>query len=106
MMYRLDEHWEWTGKYEAPDVLMAPSQYMLRNCFLAVEADEHPVKYYVEEFGDDNLIYSTDYPHADSKFPEATETFLTLPLSEDSKRKILWDNYARLYNLSAPEPAP
>ena len=21
MMYRLDEHWEWTGKYEAPDVL-------------------------------------------------------------------------------------
>ena len=34
MMYRLDEHWEWIGKYEAPDVLMAPSQYLLRNCFL------------------------------------------------------------------------
>ncbi len=106
MMYRLDEHWEWTGKYEAPDVLMEPSKYLLRNCFLAVEADEHPVKYYVEEFGDDNLIYSTDYPHADSKFPDATETFLTLPLAEESKRKILWDNYARLYNLPAPSLEP
>jgi predicted TIM-barrel fold metal-dependent hydrolase len=102
MMYRLDEHWEWTGKYEAPDVQMAPSKYLQRNCFLSVEADETPVKYYVEEYGDDNLVYSTDYPHADSKFPGATEAFLTLPLTEDSKRKILWDNYAKLYNVPTP----
>ena len=31
--------------------------------------------------------------------PEATNLFLKLPLSEASKRKILWDS-ARLYNLA------
>jgi predicted TIM-barrel fold metal-dependent hydrolase len=103
MMYRLDEHWEWTGSYEAPEVLMKPSEYMKRNCFLSVEADEATARYYIEEFGDDNLIYSTDYPHADSKFPHATESFLTLPFSDESKRKILWDNYAKLYKVPAPE---
>jgi predicted TIM-barrel fold metal-dependent hydrolase len=56
----------------------------------------------VEVFGDDNLVFSTDYPHADSKYPRAVETFLTLPLSDVSKRKILWDNWCRLYDVPAP----
>jgi predicted TIM-barrel fold metal-dependent hydrolase len=104
MMYRLDEHWEWTGKYEAPDLQMAPSQYLLRNCFLSCEADEATARHYIDEFGDDNIVYSTDYPHADSKFPNATESFLGLPFGDDSKRKILWDNYAKLYDLPNPTP--
>ena len=45
-------------------------------------------------------VFSTDYPHSDSHFPEATNLFLKLPLSEQSKRKILWDNCARLYNVT------
>ena len=102
MMYRLDEHWEWMGKYEAPDVLMKPSEYMLRNCFLSCEADEDTARHYFEDFGDDNVVYSTDYPHADSKFPHATEAFLSLPFEESTKRKVLWDNYAKLYNLPDP----
>ena len=48
---------------------------------------------------DDTLVFSTDYPHSDSHFPEATNIFLKLPLSEASKKKILWDNCARLYRL-------
>ena len=28
MMYRLDEHWEWTGKYEAPELQMEPSRVL------------------------------------------------------------------------------
>ena len=102
LLYRLDEHWEWLGKYEAPDVRMKPSEYLLRNCFLAVEADEAPARHYIEDFGDDNLVFSTDYPHADSKFPHATEEFLRLPLPDASKKKILWDNYAKLYGLTLP----
>ena len=81
---------------------MKPSEYLLRNCFLAVEADEAPARHYIEDFGDDNLVFSTDYPHADSKFPHATDEFLRLPLPDSSKKKILWDNYAKLYGLSLP----
>jgi predicted TIM-barrel fold metal-dependent hydrolase len=102
LFYRLDEHYEWLGKMEAPDLTMKPSEYFLRNCYLSVEADEELVKQYVEHFGDDNLVFSTDYPHADSKYPHAVESFLTLPLSAASQRKILWDNWSRLYDIPAP----
>ena len=105
LFYRLDEHYEWLGKMEAPELTMKPSEYFLRNCFLSVEADEELVKQYVEHFGDDNLVFSTDYPHADSKYPHAVESFLTLPLSAASQRKILWDNWSRLYDIPAPAAA-
>jgi uncharacterized protein len=99
LLHRLDEHWEWTGKTDAPDLEQAPSEFFRSNCFLSVEADETPVKYYVDWFGDDNLVFSTDYPHGDSKYPDAVDGFLELPLPEDTKRKILWDNWCRLYDM-------
>lgn len=99
LFYRLDEHYEWLGAYEAPDLRRRPSEYFRTNCFVSVDADEEPVRQYVEVFGDENLVFSTDYPHADSKFPHAVETFLRLPISEESKRKILWENWKRLYGV-------
>jgi len=100
LFYRLDEHYEWVGKLEAPELRRKPSEYLKSNCFLSVEADEEPVTQYVERFGDDNLVFSTDYPHADSKYPRAVESFMGLPLAPTSKRKILWDNWCRLYGVS------
>ena len=45
-------------------------------------------------------VLSTDWPHDDSRFPHAIDGFLGMGhLSNDSKRKILWDNCARLYRL-------
>jgi predicted TIM-barrel fold metal-dependent hydrolase len=66
---------------------------------VSVEADEAAVSLFVQWFGDDNVVFSTDYPHPDSKFPHSVKKFLSQPLSANSKRKILWDNCARLYNL-------
>ena len=45
-------------------------------------------------------VYSTDYPHGDSRYPKATEAFLKLPISDEDKRKILWDNCSRFYSVS------
>ena len=56
-------------------------------------------RYYVDSFGDDNLVFSTDYPHGDSKFPAAVAAFLELPLRDETKRKVLWDNWCRLYGM-------
>jgi len=102
LFHRLDEHWEWVGRYEVPELKKKPSEYFRTNCFLAVEADEVTVKDYVAWFGDDNLVFSTDYPHADSKFPKSVDAFLELPLSEQARRKILWDNWGRLYDVPLP----
>ncbi len=49
---------------------------------------------------------ATDYPHGDSRYPAAVESFLKLPLSDEDKRKILWDNCARFYSvIEGPHPA-
>jgi len=97
LMQRLDEHWEWVGAMDAPDLEKPPSEYFRSNCYLSCEADEDTVKYYVDWFGDDNVVFSTDYPHSDSKYPHSVTAFMKLPLSDESKRKILWDNWATLY---------
>jgi len=102
LFYRLDEHYEWLGAMDAPELRMKPSEYFRRNCWLSVEADEDLARQYIEVLGADNLVFSTDYPHADSKYPRAVRSFLDLPLSDADKRKILWDNWSRLYDIEAP----
>jgi predicted TIM-barrel fold metal-dependent hydrolase len=96
---RLDDHYEeYIGRFEVK-LERKPSEYFKSNCYVSVEPDEAPVSLYVQWFGDDNVVFSTDYPHPDSKFPHSIEKFLKLPLTETTKRKFLWDNCARLYAL-------
>jgi predicted TIM-barrel fold metal-dependent hydrolase len=101
LLERLDEHWEWVGDKDAPELEQAPSEYFCSNCTLSIEADERSAQYYVDRFGDDNLVFSTDYPHGDSKFPASVSAFLDLPLGDETKRKVLWDNWCRLYGQAA-----
>lgn len=100
LLWRLDEHYEMSAAYDHPDLKMPPSEYFRRSCYLSVECDEEPAEI-VARFGlEDNVVFSTDYPHADSKYPHAVERFLELPLPEQTKRKFLWDNCARLYGFT------
>jgi uncharacterized protein len=84
------------------NIKMPPSQYFKRQCFISVEPDETPARHTIEEFGCDQLVFSTDYPHGDSKYPHAVENFLKLSLTADEKRKILWDNCAGFYGAADP----
>lgn len=99
LLWRLDEYWEMCKGGEEAKLQALPSEYFRRQCFISVDPDEDQVEWVTRKLGDDTLVFSTDYPHSDSRFPEATQRFLKLPLSADSKRKILWDNCARLYGL-------
>jgi predicted TIM-barrel fold metal-dependent hydrolase len=99
LLWRLDEGWEREGDVWAKDLTMKPSDYFKRQCFVSVEPDEDGVKYVIDYIGTDRLVFSTDYPHGDSKFPNAVESFLKLGISGDDKRKILWDNCAGFYKV-------
>jgi predicted TIM-barrel fold metal-dependent hydrolase len=99
LLHRLDEHHEWTGWYEAPDLTLKPSDYFRRNCFLSVEADEATARQYVDWFGADNLVFSTDYPHGDSAYPHAVDGFEKLDLPFDAKVRIVGENWSRLYRI-------
>ena len=97
---RMDDHHKWRQPYgEMQHLKMLPSEYLLRQGFCAVECDEEFVTHVVAAIGHDCLVTTTDYPHGDSKYPEAMDRFLDLALSAESKTKILWDNTARLYDL-------
>lgn len=99
LIWRLDESYELEGDLFMTDLTMRPSEYFKRQCYVSVEPDEGPARYTIEEFGSDQLVFSTDYPHGDSRYPKAVESFLELPLSDEDKRKILWDNCARFYGI-------
>lgn len=100
LLWRLDEHFELSGRFESPDLKLEPTDYFKRQCYASVEPDEEPAKFMEDSDLAGSMVFSTDYPHNDAKYPHATETFLEMPLSETSKKKILWDNCARMYGFS------
>ena len=80
---------------------MKPSEYFKRQCFVSAESDERFVKQVIEYMGDDHIVFSSDWPHPDSKYPHSVETFLENEISDESKRKLLWDNCARYYGITS-----
>lgn len=103
LLWRMDETWSTYGPDQDYELSRAPSEYFARQCFAVADADESVAKLAVDHFGDDSLLWSSDFPHHDSTFPGATDTFLALEgISDASKRKILWDNGARLFGLDHP----
>lgn len=99
LLWRMDDHWEREGEVYSPELTMSPSKYFKRQCLSHVEPDEEPVKYVIDYMGNDHLMFSTDFPHNDSAFPYSVETFLKLPITDEDKRKILWDNCAHYYGI-------
>jgi predicted TIM-barrel fold metal-dependent hydrolase len=49
--------------------------------------------------GDDNFLWDTDYPHPDGTFPWGIGAIIDQQIPDASKRKILWDNAVRAFNL-------
>jgi predicted TIM-barrel fold metal-dependent hydrolase len=97
LLWRLDETYELEGDVWAPALQMKPSEYFKRQCVVSIEPDEITATNLVDQFGSGRLVFSTDYPHGDSKYPEAVNHFLKLPIADEHKRKILWDNCAAYY---------
>jgi predicted TIM-barrel fold metal-dependent hydrolase len=99
IMERMDDHYEIQFGVTPEELPEEPSEYFKRQCVVSAESDERFVKQVIDYMGDDNIVYSTDWPHPDSKYPHAVESFLENEISDASKRKILWDNCARLYGV-------
>ncbi len=95
---RLDDQWKKYGAGESVKLSALPSEYFLRQCFIATDVDEDLLASVIDRIGNDNIVVSIDYPHADGPFPHGIETFLALPgVGRESKKKILWDNCRQLY---------
>lgn len=110
-LWRLDDQWEKFGPGCERPLALLPSEYFRRQCYIALDVDEEPAVDVVNKMGAEYFVVSSDYPHSDGAFPEALQQFLGLPLGDEQRKKILWDNCARLYAIPTPpgaltRPAP
>jgi predicted TIM-barrel fold metal-dependent hydrolase len=77
---------------------LRPTDYFLRQCTLACDSDERAFKSVVDYLNAENMVWNSDYPHPDAPEPaEALPDLDAQPISEEAKRKILWDNAVKLY---------
>jgi len=95
---RMDDHAVGRqGRFQyGEEVKLKPSDYFMRQCYVACDADEETLTFAATQLKD-NLIFNTDWPHPDAPIPGAVDKFLERDFSEDIKKKILWDNSVSLY---------
>ena len=81
-------------------------QQPILSCLALPIENQAPARILTVEGLADRLLMSTDYPHHDSPFPNGVDMFLGhVGISDADKRKILWDNGARLFGLEVPQAA-
>jgi len=99
-LQRMEQHWNFSGNAEHEYLTKRPTEYFKHNICVAFRGDEPTMKSAVELVGDGNFSWDTDYPHPDGTYPWGVEAMLKQPISQEAKRKILWDNAARWFNLN------
>ena len=99
---RLDEHFERRSR-EMPKMTKEATEYFADgNLFLSAEPDEKLIPVVAAQLGNQSVLYSSDYPHTDSKFPYSVKTVRErVDLSEDLMSRLLAGNAARYYKLDA-----
>jgi predicted TIM-barrel fold metal-dependent hydrolase len=98
-LHRLDEHLETFG-FDRANLSVAPSEYFKRQCYVSVEEVEPGLGRFLERFPH-SVVFASDYPHGDGKFPGSTEDLLhTEEVPADLLEGVLRTNAARLYGVS------
>jgi predicted TIM-barrel fold metal-dependent hydrolase len=95
---RLDGHYEHRVLGKQMPIKMKPSEYFRRQCYVTCEPDDETVPFAIEVVGAERVVFSTDYPHFDSA-GGAVDSFLEIPIKEEDRRRILWDNAAQLFGI-------
>ena len=88
---------------KAAKLPLAPSEYMKRMYTDTVSPHTAGMKFAIEYYGVDHVMYGTDYPCWDPA--AALKYFAEIGLSEADTRKIMYDNARRILNLKDPAPA-
>jgi predicted TIM-barrel fold metal-dependent hydrolase len=100
---RLDEGWESVqgGPADAaPAIDRPPSDYVFAgNCYFSCEPDEPGLEQHIELVGADRVVFASDYPHFDCKFPHSVDAIADAGLSDAVLRKVTIANATRLYAL-------
>lgn len=97
---RMDDHTHGRNSVmgKSEKLRMLPSEYFMRQCTISCDSDERMLSHVAEYLNGENMVWNTDYPHADAVEPaEALPLFEAQVASNEVKRKILWDNAVKLF---------
>jgi predicted TIM-barrel fold metal-dependent hydrolase len=99
-MYRLDHIYEKFGTMMKEPLPQKPSEYVKRQVWATFQDDPvGPANY--KFFGTDNYMWASDFPHADSTWPDSLQVikkdFAGVP--EDVTQKIIYENACKLYRI-------
>ena len=98
---RMDDQSDYISYALPQNLAHKPSEYMTGGRFFAslvIHEGEKMAKMVTELLGDGLLMYSSDYPHAESRFPGSTDQVLAWKsLGDEVMRKMLWDNATRCF---------
>lgn len=99
---RLDHHYE-VFRWDVPWLTEKPSAYFRRQCYISFDPDETTLAFTANHplVGADRIIWASDYPHPDAKFPGVVRELLeqTETLDDGARARIFGENAAALYHL-------
>ena len=100
-MERFDEKYL-LRRSEMEPLKLLPSEYIKdHRCYFPCEGEESALPLVIEQFGDECMMYASDYPHWDMEWPHSvSQVVRRRNISDVTKQKILADNAKRFYRLS------
>ncbi|HUN50038.1 MAG TPA: amidohydrolase family protein [Candidatus Sulfotelmatobacter sp.] len=91
---------EWEDQFKDLELKLKPSEYWYRQCYATYQTDRIGIML-IDELGEDNVMWGSDYPHPDGIWPDSQE-YLARELGHlpaATRRKVTRDNAAKLYRL-------
>jgi predicted TIM-barrel fold metal-dependent hydrolase len=99
---RLDHHAK-KFSWDVPWLKMLPSEYFRRQCWISFDPDESMLGFTANSplCGADRIIWASDYPHPDAKFPGVTEELAEAleGLTYEQQRAITSESALALYGI-------
>ncbi len=100
---RLDHHYE-IFTWDVPQLKMKPSEYFKRQCWISFDPDESSLAFTANSplCGAERIIWASDYPHPDAKFPGIVDELgeALEGLARKQQVRIAGENALELYGLS------
>jgi len=98
--WRLDHRFKEEGWLEKTGCQKTITEYLNSNIYITTSGYFHTpgLMHAISTMGVDRMMFSVDYPYEDCK--KATDWLRTIPLSEEDKKKISYENASQLLKLN------
>jgi predicted TIM-barrel fold metal-dependent hydrolase len=93
---------------QCPEFELKPSEYFARQVYGCYLFEEHAPRELMDSIGVDNILFETDYPHPVCLYGNVREKIDAAlgSAAPEARRKVLFENAAKLYKVEAPDVAP